>query len=621
MARDFGNRNMKNLYDYMRDEGTSGKNSAEFDNVFQALKLINTYNEQPIGRESRADLVAVHQSLMQACETYMEKKKGAWSSKGKERLDWVNAIYNLAKQESYADYDYSKTKEGATWGDVSADLRIKKIDISGKALDRAGTGASFRLKTDEGYFTENERTGANNLETAISDLSEEDANFVREHEQIVEAIIGQNESTRLVNFPDLGSNKEIEKLLAVKAPVMEKLAEKQFTPHQSEILYNAAVKKKSVEKTEYTRSNAVIQKGRQMGVRNVASSRLADLLGEPELLAKSEKMTVIDGDKTVEGVVMAAAKGIDARGKNKEQKELLAQVKDLDNPNLRRQIVTLNLMDFIAGQADRHGGNMFYQVETDKEGKPYLSGIQGIDNDLAFGNSCLNMDKKDAAGQYVTGAFGGAVFYRAKNHMFENHIGALPNIHLCDREFYDKVMSIDSKEQFKYEFKDVLHQDEIDSLYGRFTQVKDHLKSKEVTVVDDWSKVTREQMRSIKYYDNVKQEIASVKKELGYEVESVFTEEAKALGTEPQKEDTAKDSKAPKTSEPQKSETAKEVTPKKEASAKEKSVRERISLEEFAATAKSEKKSRGRRNAIVRRPERTATQKSAEQKTSPKMGK
>jgi hypothetical protein len=56
---------------------------------------------------------------------------------------------------------------------------------------------------------------------------------------------------------------------------------------------------------------------------------------------------------------------------------------DFDDPNLRRDLTKLQLLDALCGQGDRHGGN--YVVQLDENGK-YRS-LKAIDNDQSFGKT------------------------------------------------------------------------------------------------------------------------------------------------------------------------------------------------------------------------------------------
>lgn len=61
----------------------------------------------------------------------------------------------------------------------------------------------------------------------------------------------------------------------------------------------------------------------------------------------------------------------------------------LDDPVLQRAMNKLQLLDALCGQVDRHGGNMY--VKLDVQGR--VTGVEGIDNDMAFGSKMAGDDK------------------------------------------------------------------------------------------------------------------------------------------------------------------------------------------------------------------------------------
>lgn len=77
-----------------------------------------------------------------------------------------------------------------------------------------------------------------------------------------------------------------------------------------------------------------------------ATSRMASLLGVGPLITHAKRMELQVGSKTMTGIFMDE--------------------------------------DLICGQVDRHCANMLYQLDVE-EGVTRIKGIQGIDNDLAFG--------------------------------------------------------------------------------------------------------------------------------------------------------------------------------------------------------------------------------------------
>ena len=128
---------------------------------------------------------------------------------------------------------------------------------------------------------------------------------------------------------------------------------------------------------------AKIHDGARMDSRNAAMNAVAELLNVPNLLAKSVPMKMIDQNgNPVEGTFMMEAKGVDV-GNLSEEDSLhdYRSIRNLDGRAMK-SIADLQVLDYICGNTDRHSGNVSY-IFHERSGK--LIGIQGFDNDTAFG--------------------------------------------------------------------------------------------------------------------------------------------------------------------------------------------------------------------------------------------
>ena len=134
---------------------------------------------------------------------------------------------------------------------------------------------------------------------------------------------------------------------------------------------------------------ALINPKGRINRRNSAMSRMADYLGCPDLLARSENVKLKVNGKTVRGTFMKEAEGWDYRNISAESPFLKTNIYSAENLNLKKQIADLQILDYLSGNPDRHGGNMFYQFQ-EEGGTAKLIGIQGIDNDLSFGRFLMN---------------------------------------------------------------------------------------------------------------------------------------------------------------------------------------------------------------------------------------
>lgn len=119
--------------------------------------------------------------------------------------------------------------------------------------------------------------------------------------------------------------------------------------------------------------------------RNAAMSKMAELLGCPDILANSENIRIKINGKNVKGTFMKEAIGEDCNKIHKDSLILNATTLSSMDVNLKKQIANLQIIDYLCGNPDRHSGNMLYYFEKGKDGLSYLKRIQGIDNDSAFG--------------------------------------------------------------------------------------------------------------------------------------------------------------------------------------------------------------------------------------------
>ena len=127
---------------------------------------------------------------------------------------------------------------------------------------------------------------------------------------------------------------------------------------------------------------AKIPFGGRFDTRNSAMSAVADLLGMPNVIARSKPMKIIDRNgNVIEGTFMEGAKGMDPNNLPPEAKDLKAGCMENTNGQAFKDIANLQILDYLCGNHDRHNENMLYQF--DKNGK--LCGVQGIDNDSALG--------------------------------------------------------------------------------------------------------------------------------------------------------------------------------------------------------------------------------------------
>ena len=119
--------------------------------------------------------------------------------------------------------------------------------------------------------------------------------------------------------------------------------------------------------------------------RNTAMSKMAEILGVPNIIAKSDNVKIKLGGKEFKGTFMKKADGADEKKYYKEPLFMEATFESAENLKLKKCVADLQVLDYICGNPDRHAANVMYNFKRRKDGTVVLDSIQGIDNDLSFG--------------------------------------------------------------------------------------------------------------------------------------------------------------------------------------------------------------------------------------------
>ncbi len=182
--------------------------------------------------------------------------------------------------------------------------------------------------------------------------------------------------------------------------------------------------------------------------RNVATYRLAELLGLSELIPATTKVIVTAQDENEQkGILMA-----EARGKELWEANRNVDAKDASyDKGLYLQMNSLQIMDIIAGQTDRHNANMLLESEGD-----HFKKLKGIDNDLCFGKITYK--------EIVTNKTGSD---DVKSLEDENGI----KIKFIDKKVYDRVLALND-EIIRYTLADLLTDGEMKALLDRLHGVQ-----------------------------------------------------------------------------------------------------------------------------------------------------
>lgn len=239
---------------------------------------------------------------------------------------------------------------------------------------------------------------------------------------------------------------------------------------------------------------------------NVASSRVANLLGMGHLITQSERATLQDeSGKTVEGFLMQKAEGTEAESVAKsigrtEYAQLKAQngkvrgrdmhaLKDKMTGSFQKSLADLQVLDNIFGQVDRHDQN--YLVQQNEAGQ--LTGVTGIDNDFGFGSVSIGE-------KYSTTSGTGHASAEKNQHLFyaANSDGELTIPHMS-AELADNISKV-TFSQLQYALIDTLPASGIQALWKRIQQMQTAIRNertnnpngKRILRDDEWNADTLE---------------------------------------------------------------------------------------------------------------------------------
>lgn len=233
---------------------------------------------------------------------------------------------------------------------------------------------------------------------------------------------------------------------------------------------------------------------RNLSDRNVATSRLATLLGIQSIICDSRTATIRLNGKVLQGNLMENAGGkctlIDAPGYS---------MKAIS------QLFELQIFDYICGQTDRHFGNFNGIVKNGR-----IDQIRCFDNDMAFGN----LRQKDIKGK----------LYNRMIPVTKEGILGLPT------SFINRLMALD-RPYFEQVLGDILNKEELDAMEERLNYVKHKVlqlakkdknvkwddKKKQISFSNELANEELRQLYSIRYFADF-----AAKKDLGIEKVSKF---------------------------------------------------------------------------------------------------
>ena len=149
---------------------------------------------------------------------------------------------------------------------------------------------------------------------------------------------------------------------------------------------------------EVTTGNSRIGAGRNISNRNVATSRIAGVLGIGRLVAHSETAVAQKDGKLITGNLMEEAKGemikqVGYKVVEKDGRRTFVREKQRYSLNAIKDINTMRIFDILLGQTDRHEENFHHVTHQEKDVKE-IDTVHMIDNDMCGGMVTVEDIKK-----------------------------------------------------------------------------------------------------------------------------------------------------------------------------------------------------------------------------------
>ena len=185
--------------------------------------------------------------------------------------------------------------------------------------------------------------------------------------------------------------------------------------------------------------------------RNAAVSTIAELLKVPNLVTKSNSMTLINDGKTIEGTFTEKAEGVDISNLPEDHPMKTYGPEVYNNGSGIKSLADMQVLDYICLNVNRHPGNMVYQFDTETDpANPKFVGVQGIDNNASFG--LLTQDQEFNGKENVT---------------------QLENLSVMSQSIFDAIVHMDMEVfQLALETK-MLSDAEVKAACTRMQQLKD----------------------------------------------------------------------------------------------------------------------------------------------------
>ncbi len=327
-----------------------------------------------------------------------------------------------------------------------------RVPIAYTNLDGKSVPGYFTFATTVNVQNQVRKMVNDEIEKVSKGNHPEWANILRQTHNYIKQDLGDIFNSYNVNHYDL---KKIG-LTAAQARQFENNQE--FQQMYANFLNNV---QQTYNKVSASYGNAGINadKNGRIDTRNVAFSKVSELLGAGDIIAKSSTMQVQIGNKIHDGIFMEEAPGKNIESIKPGEPEATITSAAFDNTMVLKDIADMQILDFICGNVDRNENNFLCEFNNDNP--PKCIRIMGIDNDNSFGKAKIDPD--------------------------EPILNSIPieNIKVISESMAYRITHMDPDALTHTLEGQGLSQGEIDAAKDRFYQVFDKIKDKSISVVKD----------------------------------------------------------------------------------------------------------------------------------------
>lgn len=424
-----------------------------------------------------AELQTRYSSLVEACKDYIASHPNPKTASGKARLALVRNNLRTARREQHRLEEHARDlyhyaqkagQQDLVWGNILGPLRGSQLDLDkADKVEQGGAGTSELLIITAGeqkvFFKEDEKLLAPSEEIRRHYIQNcEDEQDLEIYHKLLDLMTDSifDRSSVIFNTTEIRthilSDDPQEQERGYRKLKMSLDAEPiSYDLDFSNIRVRQILRELIPRYTKWLTRYFIcglgkIESGRPLSTRNIATSRMAELLNVKSLVAESRQVYIVDRETTSvrTGIAMAQAIGNDYSQISYQAKKNEETM--LHSPEAVRQLVCLQMLDVLCAQIDRNKSNIF-ATQTRQDGEVLVTGIQAIDNDIAFGAVSYEELNRVASGLNMLPIF------EKKGQC------TLPAL---DGNMVASILAL-SDEVVRYQMQDLLNEAEINALLDR----------------------------------------------------------------------------------------------------------------------------------------------------------